>query len=130
MQLQHMSLRLELFVHDVDVSILFYCDILGFQVQRHDADYTSLRNGTVVLGLGPAAKLPISEGHFTQYKLESEPGVGVEIVLEVDDVHALYTHVRKTDYPVIEPLMAQPWGLTDFRLADPDGYYLRLTSRQ
>jgi hypothetical protein len=22
----------------------------------------------------------------------------------------------------------QPWGLTDFRVADPDGYYVRFTS--
>ncbi len=31
---------------------------------------------------------------------------------------------------MIEPLLVRPWGLTDFRVADPDGYYLRITSRQ
>jgi hypothetical protein len=26
-----------------------------------------------------------------------------------------------------EPQQRGPWGLTDFRLSDPDGYYLRIT---
>jgi hypothetical protein len=28
---------------------------------------------------------------------------------------------------VVDALREQPWGLHDFRLADPDGYYLRVT---
>lgn len=63
-QLQQMSLRLELFVHDLEQSIAFYSDILGFDVQRREADYTSLRCGTVILGLGPIAKLPLNQGYF------------------------------------------------------------------
>ncbi len=126
---QPMSLRLELFVRDMEASIAFYCHILGFEVQRHEADYASLRCGTVILGLGPAVKLPVHDGYFTQHKLESGRGVGVEIVFEVDDIHARYAHVQATGYPITEPLMVRPWGLTDFRVADPDGYYLRMTSR-
>ncbi len=126
---QAMSLRLELFVRNMEASIAFYCHILGFHVQRKEADYASLRCGAVMLGLGPAAKLPVDEGYFTQHKLEHERGVGVEIVLEVNDVHAFYSHVQATAYPITEPLMMRPWGLTDFRLVDPDGYYLRMTSR-
>jgi hypothetical protein len=26
-----------------------------------------------------------------------------------------------------EPLTDRPWGLRDFRVVDPDGYYLRVT---
>jgi uncharacterized glyoxalase superfamily protein PhnB len=29
---------------------------------------------------------------------------------------------------MVEPLAARPWGQTDFRLIDPDGYYVRVTS--
>jgi hypothetical protein len=28
---------------------------------------------------------------------------------------------------ISEPLQLRPWGLYDFRLTDPDGYYLRIT---
>ncbi|MCI0184925.1 hypothetical protein MM817_03222 [Acidibacillus sp. S0AB] len=41
----------------------------------------------------------------------------------------LYNNVQKIDYPINAPLEVRPWGLTDFRLLDPDGYYLRITSK-
>lgn len=44
----------------------------------------------------------------------------------VDDVSALYEHCRSRTAD-IEPLQFRPWGLHDFRLFDPDGYYVRVT---
>jgi uncharacterized glyoxalase superfamily protein PhnB len=57
------------------------------------------------------------------------PPRGVEIVLEVGDIDAYYEHVKRDNYPLAAPLQEHPWGARDFRLLDPDGYYLRLTSR-
>jgi predicted enzyme related to lactoylglutathione lyase len=124
-----MSLRLELFVADMERAIRFYREVLGFALLRHEPDYASLRHGDVVLGLGPVAKLPMVDGYFTRSRLAQERGLGVEIVLEVDDVDAAYDAVRQSGHPIHEPLRDRPWGLTDFRIADPDGYYLRITSR-
>jgi hypothetical protein len=31
--------------------------------------------------------------------------------------------------PLAEDLQERPWGLTDFRILDPAGYYLRITGR-
>jgi predicted enzyme related to lactoylglutathione lyase len=53
----------------------------------------------------------------------------VEIVLEVDDVDGYQERVAEYGHPILEPLRERPWGLRDFRISDPDGYYLRLTSR-
>ena len=122
------GLRLELFVQDMDVSIHFYCRVLGFALTRRDEGYASLRSGGVVLGLGPIAKLPVEDGYFTQRRLEDDRGAGAEIVLEVDDIDAFHDQVRAAGYPVLEDLQDRPWGLRDFRVADPDGYYLRLTN--
>jgi lactoylglutathione lyase len=126
-----MRLRLELFVRDLDASVAFYEQALGFRVDRRDADggYASLVRGEVVLGLGPIAKLPADGpgGGFTQARLAADRGAGVEIVLEVDDVAAALAHVEAAGHPVEEALRARRWGRTDFRLLDPDGYYLRIT---
>jgi catechol 2,3-dioxygenase-like lactoylglutathione lyase family enzyme len=125
-----MSLRLELFVRDMDASIDFYRRALGFELTRREPDYASLRSGTVTLGLGPIAKLPADGGYFTPARLADGRGAGVEIVLEVDDVAAYHQCVKSSGHAVLHALGAQPWGLTDFRITDPDGYYLRITSRQ
>jgi catechol 2,3-dioxygenase-like lactoylglutathione lyase family enzyme len=124
-----MGLRLELFVADMDASIAFYRRVLGFALVRREADYASVRSGNVTLGLGPIAKLPTEGSYFTRPRLAGDRGVGVEIVLEVDDVAAYRRRVEVSGYPVLDELQARPWGLTDFRIADPDGYYLRITSR-
>jgi lactoylglutathione lyase len=52
----------------------------------------------------------------------------VEIVLETPDLDALYERVRRSGYPLAAAMQDRPWGLRDFRVADPDGYYLRITT--
>jgi catechol 2,3-dioxygenase-like lactoylglutathione lyase family enzyme len=124
-------LRLELFVDDLDASVAFYTQLLGFRVDRRGDDYISVSRGAVVFGLGPVSKLPV-RGHgpgFTQDRLAADKGPGVEIVLEVDDLAtltALHDHCQAHTV-VVEALQRRPWGLSDFRLVDPDGYYLRVT---
>jgi catechol 2,3-dioxygenase-like lactoylglutathione lyase family enzyme len=122
---------MELFVEDMDVSVRFYRDVLGFQVDRRAEDYASLRRGVVVLGLGPVAKLPEhTEGQgFSRQRLTGDKGAGVEIVLELDglaELRALYERCRQRAV-ISEQLTLRSWGLHDFRLTDPDGYYLRIT---
>ena len=126
-----MSFRIELFVADLDSSIRFYEDVLGFEVERREPDYASLRRGAAVLGLGPIAKLPAAApgSGFSQERLAGDRGAGVEIVLEVDDLEDAFARAQRTGHAISDPPQLQPWGLRDFRLADPDGYYLRVTNR-
>ncbi|MCP2329275.1 catechol 2,3-dioxygenase-like lactoylglutathione lyase family enzyme [Hamadaea flava] len=126
-----MRLRMELFVDDLDASIAFYTHILGFRMMRREGGYASLRNGTVILGLGLVGGPPAGgpgEG-LTQTRLAAGKGGGVEIVLELDDTDQLteFYHRCRDRWTITEPLRQRPWGLADFRLTDPDGYYLRIT---
>jgi uncharacterized glyoxalase superfamily protein PhnB len=57
------------------------------------------------------------------------PPAGVELVLEVDDVVAERDQVTAAGWPITEDLHDRPWGLRDFRVLDPAGYYLRITDR-
>ncbi|MGY5802799.1 VOC family protein [Rhizobium sp. LEGMi12c] len=123
-----MKLRLELFVADVTASIEFYRRALNFKVVGETSEqYTMLSNGEAVISvnkrevLGPDHPLRVANGE--------RPGLGVEIVLSVEDLEASYDAARGCGRPVSE-LALQPWGLRDFRIADPDGYYIRVTSRQ
>lgn len=122
-----MTLRLELFVDDIAVSRDFYTRVLNFNADnQNSAGYTALRQGSVVLSLNRRSSLP--GDHPIYIAAQERPGRGIEIVLEVDDVDARHAHAQWQNWPVT-PLQRQPWGLVDFRIIDPDGYYLRVTSK-
>ncbi|HSK82740.1 MAG TPA: VOC family protein [Rubrobacter sp.] len=125
-----MGLRLELFVEDMGESVSFYRRVLGFEIVREKrGDYASLRSGDIMLGKGPIAKLPETGGYFTRCIASQRRGLSVEIVMEVDDLSAAHQRVLDSGHPVFEPPQQRPWGPWDFRIVDPDGYYLRVTSR-
>ena len=137
----------QLYVADLHASADFYTRGLGFQVQytrpggllrarpgrgvappEQDLDYVSLRSGRVLLGLAPWAALP--ENHYLRRGPAEFRGLGMEILLEVDDVHEAERRVVEAGFPVESPCQRRPWGATDFRVVDPDGYYLRITARR
>lgn len=123
-----MTIRLELMVDDVQRSVTFYTGVLGFVLVRSESGYAVVQAGKVELGLQDAKGL--GSGHYFNPELQkSRRGLGAEIVLEVADVNGYYAAVEQAGYTTLSPLKVQSWGATDFRLADPDGYYLRVTSR-
>jgi catechol 2,3-dioxygenase-like lactoylglutathione lyase family enzyme len=121
-----MTLRFEIFPAALDATADFYTRVLGFRVvrdERHAADaYLSLQRDDVHIG---AVERP-----EVRSSAERRPPVGVEIVLEVDDIDAEHCRVLAAGWPVADDLEDRPWGLGDFRLLDPDGYYLRITNRR
>ncbi len=128
-----MSQRFELFVSDPDESARFYGDLLGFRTVEEQAQqgdgYVAIENGFVRIGLQRAAALfgGVPVGLLRYFRT---PPIGTEIVLEVDDLGSVYERVRRAGYPIQAPVRMQPWGLRDFRLFDPDWYYLRVTARR
>jgi lactoylglutathione lyase len=120
-----MTLRFEIFPDDLDVIADFYQRVLGFSLitdQRHaSAPYLSLQRGTVRVG---AARREIPDARAAR-----RPPAGVELVLEVSDVVGERDRVLAARWPLEEDLQERPWGLTDFRILDPAGYYLRITDR-
>jgi len=123
------TLRLELFVDDLAAALDFYVRVLGFErAAERPGGYTPLARDSVRIALNLRADLP--EGHPIRGGGRERPGRGVEIVLEVGDIEAMYRHVASEKWPRSAELMSRPWGLTDFRVLDPDGYYWRVTSRE
>lgn len=131
---QPVGLRFELFVDDVESSVRFYGSTLGFEAPENwSADgYVALRAGAVAIGVQHHSKLPTGH-HFAQGRLAGPRGIGVEIVFEVDKIDQAYATAEAQagrHGGRVEPLGDRPWGLRDFRLVDPDGYYLRITSHR
>ncbi len=120
-----MSLRFEVFSSDLEATLDFYIRVLRFSVARDDREstvpYLSLRRGQVRVGA-------VFRADVERVDLRRPP-TGVELVLEVDDLVAERDHVLAAGWRLLEDLQDRPWGLSDFRLLDDGGYYLRVTSR-
>lgn len=122
---QGMTLRIEIFPDDLDAFVKFYTEVLGFTLtvdQRGTGyPYAAVEHGRVRIGAARA---------WEQVDRQARtPPAGVEIVLEVGDVTAFRDRVLAAGYPLEQDLRRRPWGLTDFRVHDPAGYYLRITNR-
>jgi catechol 2,3-dioxygenase-like lactoylglutathione lyase family enzyme len=117
-----MRSKFELFVGDPGSSARFYA-ALGFAaVHRKEDGYTTLRNGEVVIALSPLPSwLPLRWLGFLR-----RPPLGTEIVLYPDRIEERHAELASAGYAP-GPIRLQPWGLRDFRITDPDGYYLRIT---
>lgn len=121
------GLRVELFVDDPAQSAAFYASVLGFEVIRADpSGYTSIARAGAVIGLNAVGRLP--SAHPIKPGEGERRGRGVEIVVMTDAIEAAHSHAMSAAPTGVSPLVRQPWGLTDFRVVDPDGYYVRFTT--
>lgn len=119
------ELRCEIFPCDLDVTVDFYTRVLGFELvqdsRARGIAYVALRRGRIRVG---AAQRPdIAE------RTDRRPPTGVELVLETDDVQAARDRALGCGWLLEEDLVERPWGLRDFRLLDPGGYYWRVTEK-
>jgi lactoylglutathione lyase len=93
--------------------------VLRFDVtddRRHEPSaYVSMRRGAVQVA---ALRSAVPDARAARL-----PPAGM------DDVGAERDRVVAAGWPLEQDLQDRPWGLTDFRILDPAGYYLRVTSR-
>jgi lactoylglutathione lyase len=116
------ALRIEIFPNDLDAVVDFYTRVLGFALVRDqrvdEAPYVALQRGNIRIGA-------VRREDPVDLRYRRPPG-GVEIVFEVADVVAERDRISSL-WSLEEDLVDRPWGLTDFRLLDPAGYYVRVT---
>ncbi|UED84840.1 VOC family protein [Streptomyces profundus] len=123
-------LSYEVFHKDVPTLVEFYVRVLGFRAPEESKssevsetsaplEYVVVRRGDVRVGCCR---------HDEADPTPRRPPGGSEIVLRVDDVRAEHARVVSSGWPLADALRTRPWGLTDFRVFDPAGQYLRITS--
>ena len=117
----------ELHVADFERSLAFY-EALGFRVIRRWEDWARLDRDGADLVLQGDAYVRGKDHYFTPHMDRSSRGVGVEVVIEVVDVDAVYAAAKAAGLQIVKDIQDRPWIARDFRLADPDGYFIRMTS--
>jgi lactoylglutathione lyase len=117
----------ELHVANLERSIRFY-EALGFRVVRRWMEWVRLDRDGAELVLQGDAYVRGHDHYFTSYIDRSPRGVGVEVTIEVQDVDSVHAAAQAAGLPIVKPIQDRGWKARDFRLADPDGYFIRVTS--
>ena len=99
-------------VADMDETILFYRDVLGFAPTRKTPDYAVVGRDGLTIHFQKAASEEVMacvRGH-------------TEIYIEVSGIHALWENVKALkDRYKIRDLFERPYGMIEFHIEDPNG---------
>ena len=121
---------IELHVPDFEKVKEFYGK-LGFDVvweRKPEAKkgYLVMKNEDNVLCFWPGNKEVYNQSWFKQFPKNTKTDYGVELVIMINNIESLYQKVKKFA-KIADKLETRPWGLKDFRIVDPFGYYLRFS---
>src|SRR5260221_798298 len=115
----------ELCVSDFEQSITWFEHVLGFRVVARDAnEYAELSLGETSLQLA-ADDAPYWKTERPRLLPPGQRGSGVEIVLLVDNVDAVYRQAQQARADIVRPLADYPWHMRQFWVRHPDGYLMR-----
>ncbi|MFC1411071.1 VOC family protein [Streptacidiphilus sp. N1-12] len=120
-------------VNDLDESLAFYRDGLGFEVLN---DVASGRFRWVTLGHSaePGPELVLSEPHAGRSGADGDvlqellvKGVLPMTVFSTDDLDATFERVRASGAEVLQEPTDQPWGPRDCSFRDPSGNMVKIS---
>ena len=119
------TLAVSFTVNDLAASLTWYCDVLGFTLdQKYDRDgklqAASLKAGEVriLLGQDDGAK-----------GWDRVKGVGSSIQIgTAQNVDELAARVKERGGTLDSEPLDMPWGARVFRVSDPDGYKIAISS--
>lgn len=117
---------------DLDASLAFYRDQLGFEVRDDVAVGPAMRWLTVgAPGSAHSLLLAAIEQHVPpvdQPAMRELVAKGVlPVFIEVDRVDALFEVLRAAGAEVLQEPIDQPYGIRDCAVRDPSGNHLRLS---
>lgn len=120
-------------VNDVDESLPFYRDALGFEV-RNDVASGGFRWVTIGSAAQPDLELVLSEPHAGRSPADGDAlqelltkGVMPIFVFRTDDLDALFEKIRASGAEVLQEPMDQAWGPRDCAFRDPSGNTVRIS---
>jgi uncharacterized glyoxalase superfamily protein PhnB len=123
--LRGLTLAASLTVSNLDASLGWYCDVLGFVVHKKferegNLFAVSLKAGDVRILLG---RDDGSKG------VERTKGEGFSLQIETDqDIDEIANRVRQSGSTLDSEPADTPWGARMFRLRDPDGFKFTISS--
>jgi predicted enzyme related to lactoylglutathione lyase len=108
----------QLLVADIEKSIAFYTEKLGFKVDfRYEDFYAGISKNGYSIHLKTCGK----PGIETKQKRKVEDDV--DIIFSVEGIEEMYEKVVNKTVEIVQPLHEMSYG-NEFYIADPDGYII------
>ena len=115
----------ELCVSDFAQSITWFEHVLGFRVVAREIDeYAELSRGETSVQLATDAAA-YWKSERERLLSPGQRGSGVEIILLVEDVEAVYRQAQQAKADIVRPLADEPWHMRQSWVRHPDGYLIR-----
>jgi catechol 2,3-dioxygenase-like lactoylglutathione lyase family enzyme len=120
----------ELSVANLDKSLKFYIDILGFkkEYERKELKFAFLSFQ------GSQLMLEEINNHWDTGKLQYPFGRGINFQIEVDSIINILNKIKKSNYPLFKDVEEKQYKVNnnlikvkEFLVQDPDGYLLRFS---
>jgi uncharacterized glyoxalase superfamily protein PhnB len=110
-------------VNDLDLSVRFYTQMLGFVVEERWTDGDVLRG--VMLKAG-ACEIGLSQDNWAMGR-DRKKGVGMRLWCSTEqDIDALAARIKAAGGHLTEEPTNQPWGARSLAVDDPDGFRLTI----
>ena len=125
----YQKLTPNLLVANVERSLAFYIDVLGFSQGMTVPDaspfvFASVTSGLVEVFFNDAKTAVHEYPVFAGQPL----ALSGTLFIEVDNVDALHDRL-KDRVQIVMPLVTQFYGMREFAISDPDGYVLTFAQR-
>src|SRR5262245_55286493 len=119
-----------LLVANVERSLAFYEDVLGFERGMSVPDqspfvFASVTGGAVEIFFNDAATAIKEYPGFGGKQL----GATGTMFIEIEGVDALHDRLKAANVPIVMPLVTQFYGMREFAIEDPDGYVITFAQR-
>jgi len=123
---------------DVDASLAFYRDTLGFEV-RNDVGSGTMRwitvgpagqPGTSIVLHPPAVDPGITDDERRVIAEMMAKGTYAILVLSTDDLDGTFARLQAGDAEVVQEPTAQPYGVRDCAFRDPAGNLIRINEQR
>ncbi|MCY7464718.1 VOC family protein [Bacillus safensis] len=113
-----------LYVNDVEASIHFYQQVLGFPIKLRVESYVEFDTGDVTLSIN--SRQDVKEALGLTVPDANQASQTFEIGFVVDDVEQTIASMKEKGVSIIKEPAKKPWGQTVAYVSDPDGHFIEI----